>query len=164
MTSGREPKLRRLHVDLSRRRPTCGAGLLVLGTSSSTPFARAEARPCPLLFRSCETFGALSTLRDRYAAQARTRPRPPRRSSGGDLFVCRYLVHDSRIESPAARLVAADRRGPTTGTGPDVSGSSTELRRAARLSVAPSGTSDRHSAKSRIAPFRLGFRLRGVQP
>ena len=39
-----------------------------------------------------------------------------------------------------------------------------EHRAAARLSVAPSGTSDRHSAMSRIALFRLGFRLRGVQP
>ena len=126
--------------------------LLVCASNASFPVGR-----------SCETFGALSTLRDRYAAQASTRPRPPRRSSGGDLVVCRYLVHDPMIEVSDR---APDGRRPSRAADRQRAGREWFEHRAtnARLSVSPSGTSDRHSARSRIALFRLGFRLRGVQP
>ena len=128
--------------------------------AAASPLVRSFVRAVAV--RSGETFGALSTLRDRDAAQARTRPGllAARRAA---IFVSVDILSTIReSRCPTARLSG---RRPSRAADRHRAGREWfEHRASARLSVAPSGTSDRHSARSRIALFRLGFRLRGVQP
>ena len=106
---------------------------------------------------------ALSTLRDRYVAQARTKPRPSCRSSSGDR-VLSWLPPPIRDRGrPAARH---DGRRPSRAADRHRAGRERFVHRAprrTRLSFPPSGTDDIPHGRG-SAFLRLGFRLRGVQP